>query len=187
MIRLPVRNDGRMPPLTLALTLSADIHPPLAGPQAAQQLGREIARRSDAKLVGTSLSEDHGRVSWTVLRARTDGAYSYPLLELERAVHAVVREADGWEGALIRPTELRALAVDEIDDRPDEPTIPDLVGVDEFAELLGVNRARFYQLRDRPDLGFPGPVARGVYLRASAEQYAQDRARRLGRQAATER
>jgi hypothetical protein len=175
-----------MPPVTLTLTMSADIDPPLAGPQAAQQLGREIARRSDAQLAGTSLSPDHGRVSWTVRRPRSEGAYSYPLLELERTVHAVVRETEGWEGALIRPTELRVLTADDVDDRPDEPSIPDLVGVDEFAELLGVNRARFYQLRDRPDLGFPGPVARGVYLRASAEQYAQDRARRLGRQAATE-
>ncbi|GAA3081681.1 hypothetical protein GCM10010464_52260 [Pseudonocardia yunnanensis] len=174
-----------MPPVTLTLSLSADIDPPLAGPQAAQQLGREIARRSDATLAGTSLSADHGRVSWTVLRPRTDGAYAHPLLELERTVHAVVREVQGWERALIRPIELRVLTVDDIDDRPDEPTIPDLVGVDEFAELLGVNRARFYQLRDRPDLGFPGPVARGVYLRASAEQYAQDRTRRLGRQAAS--
>jgi hypothetical protein len=174
-----------MPPPTVTLTLSADIDPPLAGPQAAQELGREIARRSDAKLAGTSLSEDHARVSWTVLRPRPDGAYSYPLLELERAVHAVVREADGWEGALIRTAELRARTADEIDQRV-APTIPDLVGVDEFAELLGVNRARFYQLRDRPDLGFPGPVARGVYLRASAEQYKQDRDRRLGRSTATE-
>ena len=173
-----------MPPLTLTLNLSAEIDPPIAGPEAAHQLGREIARLADAQLAGTSMAIGTGRVTWTVLRHKPDDGNSYALLDLERAVHTVVRQTDGWEGARIQTIDLRARTNDEVARQVAQPSIPDLVGVDEFAELLGVNRSRFYVLRDRP--GFPTPIAKGVYLKVMAEQYAQERAEQLGRQSVTE-
>lgn len=50
-----------------------------------------------------------------------------------------------------------AMTEAEADRRLDEPAFPELVGVSEVAELLGVSRQRVHVLRERPE--FPAPVA----------------------------
>lgn len=64
-----------------------------------------------------------------------------------------------------------------------EPVIPDLVGVAELAELLGVSTQRASELRSRA--GFPRPAVTlrsgPVWVRANVEQFASTWKRKPGR------
>ncbi|MEK6443553.1 hypothetical protein [Pseudonocardia sp. T1-2H] len=75
--------------------------------------------------------------------------------------------------------------MDEIDRRLARPSTPDVIGLDDFLELLGtggkpLSRQRLHQLRET-DPAFPKAVARGVWLRTPAERYAAARNTRTGR------
>lgn len=77
-----------------------------------------------------------------------------------------------------------AITVDEHDRRLAEPTIPDLAGASEAAEILGVSRQRIHQLHHE-NPGFPTPVVEvrmgPLWTRASIEAFDRSWARRVGR------
>lgn len=54
------------------------------------------------------------------------------------------------------PVAFEVCTNDEFDRRLEQPAFPQLAGVSELAELLGVTRQRVAELRHRPD--FPAPV-----------------------------
>ena len=185
-----------MPPLTapLMLSITADLQP-TPDPRTAHQIGRGIAQLAGrtggtAVLAGTSTHADSPIVTWRLgIDAGHQGTSDFQTIgHLAESVEQFTGAAiAGWnEDTRIRVVELQISTADQIKRRLAQPTIPDLIGVDEFVELLGVNRSRFYQLRDKPDPGFPAQVGRGVYLRTMAEKYVEERNSRLGREAATE-
>jgi hypothetical protein len=71
-------------------------------------------------------------------------------------------------------TSLEAFTTAAFDRALDEPTIPDLVGIAEIAEILGVSRQRAHVLTGSP--AFPDPVARlaatPVWRRTAVDSYA---------------
>lgn len=71
--------------------------------------------------------------------------------------------------------ELQVLTDDEQDRRLAVPAIPELVGVTEIAEDLGVSRQRAHQLTKRPD--FPAPIAKlqagPVWTRPSLDRFVE--------------
>jgi hypothetical protein len=160
-------------PLPVSLTITIRVDPPVERIPA-HVVGREIAKRTGTTFIGSHHSgDDPARVGWT-LAVDEGGPIGDILRDLEQTIPDVVREIDGREDTHVRVVELQALASDEVERRLARSGIPDMVGVDEFAELCGVKRARLYQLRDT-DEAFPQPVARGVYLRVTVERYARNR------------
>ncbi|UUV34369.1 hypothetical protein NQK81_13240 [Amycolatopsis roodepoortensis] len=87
-----------------------------------------------------------------------------------------------------------ALTVEETERRLAAASTPRLVSAAEFADLCGVSPKRIYELeterRTAAEAGkphpFPTPMARGVWLRAAAEQYARTRNTKAGRPPKTE-
>jgi hypothetical protein len=78
---------------------------------------------------------------------------------------------------------LEVLTFDEHDADLAQPVIPELVGVAELAELLGVSTQRASELRSRA--GFPAPTVTlrsgPVWVRANVEHFAETWARKPGR------
>jgi hypothetical protein len=75
------------------------------------------------------------------------------------------------------------LTIEEQDRRLAEPALPQLAGVTEVAELLGVTRQRASALTTHPEA--PAPVARlasgPIYVRNSWQRFAETWPRRAGR------
>lgn len=78
---------------------------------------------------------------------------------------------------------VEALTEAELDRELARPAMPELVGVGEIAELLGVTRQRASEVQTRA--GFPAPVARlksgPVWTRPSVAEFVESWARRPGR------
>ena len=78
---------------------------------------------------------------------------------------------------------VEALTIDEADRRLAEPAFPELVGIAEAAEYLGVSRQRASQLQTRQ--GFPAPVASlrsgPVWRKGDLSRFAETWSRQAGR------
>jgi hypothetical protein len=78
---------------------------------------------------------------------------------------------------------LEVVTWSEMDAELEQPTIPELVGVGEIAEIIGVTQQRASKLARRPD--FPEPVARlrsgPVWARPSLNRFVADWDRKPGR------
>jgi hypothetical protein len=78
---------------------------------------------------------------------------------------------------------VEVLTTDEQDRRIVEPTIPELVGVAEVAQLLDVSKQRVSELTH--SAGFPAPVVRlasgPVWARSTLERFVENWRRRPGR------
>jgi hypothetical protein len=92
-------------------------------------------------------------------------------------------EAAGLAAAPI--VRVEALTETELERELAQPAFPELVGVGEIAELLGVTRQRASEVQTRA--GFPAPVARlksgPVWTRASITRFVDGWIRRPGRPA----
>jgi len=81
---------------------------------------------------------------------------------------------------------IEAITIEEADRRLDEPTIPELVGASEAADLLGISRQRVHQLHTG-NQAFPEPVVEvrmgPLWTRASVEAFARSWTRTPGRPA----
>jgi predicted DNA-binding transcriptional regulator AlpA len=169
----------------LSLTISIELAQPLPDQPATDQpdpsetitahrIGHDVARHlgRDARLVLTSADPDRRRISWTIALDSV-APVSAELTQLEDAVdialYAHLKDRPALEH---RVTELQALTMDEVDRRLAQSTVPEVVGIDEVAELLGVSRATLFNRRDT-DPAFPPPIARGVWLRSTIEVYAR--------------
>ncbi|HYT80008.1 MAG TPA: hypothetical protein VEQ37_12285 [Actinomycetota bacterium] len=103
-----------------------------------------------------------------------------------------VAEATHWVRTSLEAAGLRPdLPVERVEARTaeraerdlDVPTYPDLVGVAEVADLLGVSKQRVSELRDSPR--FPAPVSDlrsgPVWTRAAIERFVESWERKPGR------
>lgn len=94
-----------------------------------------------------------------------------------RAVEMIIARAPG------RVVALEILTPEEQDRRLAEPPFPELVGVTEITEMLGISRQRLAVLRKRPE--FPAPVARlmagPVWRARDLSTFAEGWQRRPGR------
>jgi hypothetical protein len=83
------------------------------------------------------------------------------------------------------PSSVEVMTTDEHDRRLAEPPFPELVGISEVAETLGVSRQRASELRGQP--AFPAPVAvlraTPVWRRADLGRFLETWDRRPGRRA----
>jgi len=81
------------------------------------------------------------------------------------------------------PTGIEVLTVEEADRRLAGPAFPELVGLSEIADILGVSRQRVSKLRSRKN--FPGPVAElragPVWLRSDLSRFCDGWERKVGR------
>jgi hypothetical protein len=81
------------------------------------------------------------------------------------------------------PVAVEVTTIDEADRRLLEPTVPELVGVAEIGDMLGVTRQRASALQTRQ--GFPAPVAvlrsGPVWRKADLTTFADDWTRQPGR------
>ncbi|WP_139324245.1 MULTISPECIES: hypothetical protein [unclassified Pseudonocardia] len=176
---MPPAEQSTQPLLSLSLSLHLD--PPTVDDLT--ELVDGIARRfdPDAGRPMSSWSTDSPR-SWISLtlpyRVPVDRA-SWSLADLLAELTEAARRELGRRGRHGSVAGVEALTMGEVDRRIRErPGPPDVVGIDECREILGypkkpISRARFYQLAERD--GFPSALVRGVYYRASMEQYAADR------------
>lgn len=93
---------------------------------------------------------------------------------------AAADEADLPDMPIVR---VEALTHDELDRELAQPAFPELVGVGEIAELLGVTRQRASEVQTRA--GFPVPLARlksgPVWTRASISTFLETWVRKPGR------
>lgn len=80
---------------------------------------------------------------------------------------------------------VEALTDDELDRELEQPAFPDLIGVAELAELLGVTRQRASEIQTRA--GFPAPVVKlksgPVWKRTSINAFLETWSRKPGRPA----
>ncbi len=172
-----------MPPLTLDIT--AEFDPALHGPTEARELGAEIARRRNCHLAATITGPDTSRITWSFLATDPGQPPEVLLLDLVRLTqHLGALEGDEDSG-YTTSVDIRVVAMEcatsaEIARRLAQPSIPDLIGTGDFADLLGISRQRLHQLQAaEPVTEFPQPLARGVYLRAAADRYAASRLARF--------
>ena len=79
---------------------------------------------------------------------------------------------------------VEAMTVEEADRRLAEPTVPELVGASEAADLLDVSRQRIHQLHTGHP-GFPAPVVKvrmgPLWTKASVEAFGRSWSRKPGR------
>lgn len=103
-------------------------------------------RLLDGDTRGTSLAIGHGRISATFSAIGAD-----PAAALADAVGHATTAVPG------RVVAAEILTLEEHDRRLEQPVFPELVGIAEIAELLGVTRQRASALQTNPR--FPAPIA----------------------------
>lgn len=167
--------------LSLAITFHLD--PPVSG-DVAYKCGQEVAEAIQGEGAMSSTDDDNpGLIAWRIpVQAAPWTTHEDLLAALHRAT------LDHMEGPSrtrhVRLEELSAVTVEELA-RQARNRRPDLVGIDEFREILApdgsdiLSRQRFYQLQQRPD--FPRPLHRGIWIRQIATDYARGRNRTVGR------
>ncbi len=131
----------------------------------------------------TTDADRPGYVAWRLPYRPTDPWHDASAAA--EALQIAVRDLlDPGPGFQLTVEEVGVITVEELT-RQARNRRPDLVGVDEFREILApagqdtLSRQRFYQLRDRPD--FPRPIHRGIWLRHVAQEYADGRNTSAGR------
>jgi hypothetical protein len=107
-------------------------------------------------------------------------AEDVPGYAAERVIHALTDLLDA-PGARVLAVEV--LSEDEADRRLEQPAFPELAGVAEVAEILGVTKQRASTLQSRS--GFPAPVAHlrtgPVWRAADLARFAESWERKPGR------
>lgn len=145
-----------------------------------------------------NLLEHHGVVTGTPEepmggRARYGAGFS---VQASDAVDAVTRAREVFERAAAAAglpswplARVEAQTEQELELELARPTFPDLVGVAELAERLGVSRQRAWTVTGRPD--FPDPVARlkatPVWTADSVRRFLESWPRKAGRPPASSR
>lgn len=102
---------------------------------------------------------------------------SDPPVAATRAIEIVTSTVPG------KVVAIEVMTTEEQDRRLAEPAFPELVGVSEVAEMLGITRQRLAVLRQRPE--FPAPVAElaagPIWRRGDLSTFAMGWQRRPGR------
>jgi hypothetical protein len=171
----------------LSLTLTVLVDPPqpaddlmrLGDRAAARVTSNSRARVAGTHATGPGLLE---QVTWMLSLPAPRGE---PLGSVLSRFEAAARE-EAESGIALQTASLEGFTLDQLRARAEQQrdTRAQVVGVDEFRELLGepgkpLSRQRLYELREQPD--FPPAIARGVWHRGTAEHYALTRRRAGGR------
>lgn len=169
--------------ISLSITLAID--PPIPADTDVHEIGQAVAARigNDGVAMTTApiRGEPIGRLGW-VIPTTTNRAMGSGLADFARVLEAAARE--GLERVVplttpenrgrVRTVALEVLTLDEVDRRLAIDRFPDVVGIDEVCQILGVKRAMAYRHTSRDS--FPPRVREGVaiWFRAGVERYAAE-------------
>lgn len=103
--------------------------------------------------LGAAASGTGERVSVT-MTVQAENAVAAPRIATQNLLAVLLSRA---EVVVFGVQEIQVLTPEEQDRQLAEPSLPELAGVAEVAERLGVSKQRVDQLRKRPD--FPSPIA----------------------------
>ena len=145
-----------------ALTVPRGADPPLAGAAAAGPGAAPAA----AALTMCTLTED-GSMTWCLARRPGDGG---DVTDAIATVRAAVDGLPGVQTGRIHVDMVSGLTATEVCERLAAAASPELIGLDEFARLLGVERPEFDRLRDE-DPALPRAVRQGLWRRDAAQRY----------------
>ncbi|GAA1100956.1 helix-turn-helix transcriptional regulator [Pseudonocardia alni] len=168
--------------LSLSITLAID--PPIPADTDVHEIGQAVAARigNDGVAMTTAPVRGRpiGRLGWVI--PTTNRTMGSDLADFARVLEAAARE--GLERVVplttpenrgrVRTVALEVLTLDEVDRRLAIDRFPDIVGIDEVCQILGVKRAMAYRHTSRD--GFPPRVREGVaiWFRAGVERYAAE-------------
>ena len=147
-------------PQALTVTLRAD--PPLDAAAAARLAGGGAAAPP-----AMWTHPPAGAMTWCLARRPGDGG---DVTDAIATVRAAVDGLPGVQTGRIHVDMVSGLTATEVCERLAAAASPELIGLDEFARLLGVERPEFDRLRDE-DPALPRAVRQGLWRRDAAQRY----------------